>query len=169
MALKVAIVGLSPGTHDAAPWTDQSWQKWGMPWDWRWAELDRCFEVHQPEILFGEDYPPDYRDRLENCAGLVLQRDYPIDAVIKTIGRDYFQSSVAYMLALAIHEGATEIGLWGVEMGDDTPYAHQRANAEFLIGLAIGKGIKVSMADPLCSYRKETFEYDYPHRYGWET
>ena len=180
MALKVAIVGLSPSTHDLAPWTDPAWEKWGLPWDGYWAMLDRTFEIHDESLFDTDYYAKGYPASLENCPRLYIQKPlawlpeatvYPLEQVIADIGIDYFQSSVAYMLALAIHEKASEIALWGVDMGDDTEYNHQRANAEYLIGLARGRGIKVHIpaVSPVCKYVNELFVEDYPARYGWNT
>ena len=166
MGLKVAIVGLSPDTHDKAPFGNPEWQTWGMAWDGDWARLDRVFEMHAE--IDPEDYPKGYLERLE-YANPVTQANYPLDAVIKTVGRDYFQSSIAYMLALAIHEGAEEIAIFGCSMGDDTDYGYQRANAEYLVGVAVGRGIHVHIESPsaLCEYKPEALRYHYPTRYGW--
>lgn len=180
MDLKVAIVGLSPASHDAAPWGDPDWQKWGLPWDGHWTKFDRLFEIHDPRWIVANagKYPADYIERLNDCGRLYMQGKhpafpdamaYPLDSVVATVG-DYFQSSIAYMLALAIHEKATEIALFGVDMGDDTEYVHQRANGEYLIGLARGRGIKVRIHEtsPLCRYKEDMSIDSYPKRYGWE-
>lgn len=178
MGLKVAIVGMSPD-RSGIPWGDSSWEKWGMAWDGDWAGFDRVFDIHDPEI-FGDDcYPKNYRERLSHCQRLYLQRalpefplsiTYPIDEVIQTVRVDYFQSSAAYMIALAVHERATDIALYGLNMGDDTPYGYQRANAEYMVGLAAGSGVSVHIQQPssICKYQPEQeFTEEYPTRYGW--
>ena len=133
MGLKVCIIGMSPDSRKNIPWVDSEWEKWGLAWDGDWAGFDRVFEIHDP-ATFGDDcYPKNYRERLSHCPKLYLQRkmpefpgsiEYPLADVVKTVGMDYFQSSVAYMIALAIYEGAEEIGIYGVEMNDD--YGYQR-------------------------------------------
>ena len=177
MALKVAIVGMSPATHDLAPFGDREWETWGLPWDGDWSRMTRTFEIHDAKLFDDRGfYPPGYRERLEHCPGLYLQRGmveypdavpYPLEAVTAAIGRDYFQSSVAYMIALAIHEGASEIALCGVDMGDDTEYGYQKANAEYLLGIAAGRGIRVHIPEvsPVCKYAPV---FDYKTRYGWD-
>ena len=55
----------------------------------------------------------------------------------------YFASSPAYMLVLAMLMGYKTIELYGFEMGTSTEYHYQRANFEYLIGVAHGKGIGV--------------------------
>jgi hypothetical protein len=74
---------------------------------------------------------------------------YPIEEVTKLIGKatskptPYLESSIAYMLALAILEGVDRVGIWGVDLHCESEYAYQRPNLEYLIGLARGRGIKV--------------------------
>lgn len=183
MGLKVAIVGLSPMTHDLAPWSDPTWQKWGLPWDeGYWMQLDRCFEMHDMRLLDSKHSKrkDGYLDRLADCANLYMQEQYipnanvyPFDEVAKTTGY-YWNSSIAYALAMAIHEGAEEIGIYGVDMKGDDEYGYQKPNIEYLIGLAIGKGIKVTIPDvsPLMKFNPvgvKFFDHTpvYIDRYGW--
>lgn len=66
-------------------------------------------------------------------------------------GTPYITSSAAYMLALAVHEGADEIRLAGVEMKAGTEYVKQRPCFEFWIGVAKARGIKVVLPPTGCS------------------
>lgn len=77
-------------------------------------------------------------------------------------------------MALAIHEGAEEIGLWGVDMKDGEEYAYQRPNMEYLIGLAEGNGIGVFIHpdSSLCKFKSDGIKFynhepAYVDRYGW--
>ena len=65
---------------------------------------------------------------------------YPMEDVSAVVG-DYFNSSIAYMLGLAIVEKVDRIGIWGVDLNCDDEFAYQRPNAEYLIGFARGRGI----------------------------
>lgn len=172
MALKVAIVGLWSETHDMAPWTDPEWEKWGVAWDTDAFKLDRAFDPHHPKD-WGKDWKKQ-AERMQAMPRIYLQcpdslvphaQVYPLEAVIETCG-DYFASSVGYMLALAIHEGAQEIALYGVTMEAREEHGYQRPNAEYLIGLARGKGIKVHIPEQssLCKYGGQL---GYVGRYGW--
>lgn len=161
--MKVAVVGLSPSSHDAAPWDDPEWELWGVAWDADRYRLHRAFEMHGMEHL--RDEFPDlagYLRGIEGCARLYMVEQYaevpgceryPFEDVARTVG-DYWSSSIGYMLALAIHEGATEIAVYGVDMRAAEEYAYQRPNCEYLIGLARGRGIKVHIPDvsPLCKH-----------------
>ena len=182
MPRQIAIVGLSQSTHEDAPWGDDDWELWGLPWDSMWELIDVHFEMHPLELLKEpEAYrPPGYIDRLNSLSTLYMQNgweipnamSYPLAEVINTLGVDYFNSSISYMLGLAIHRiksyryndkafiardtplYESKIGLWGVDMAnitathpDDpsfkTEFEYQRPNMEYLIGYARGLGIEV--------------------------
>jgi hypothetical protein len=55
--------------------------------------------------------------------------------------------------------------VYGVTMKAGDEYGYQRPNAEFLIGLARGKGIKVHLPEN-CSLCKYQGDLGYPGRYG---
>lgn len=183
MGLKVAIIGLSPKTHHLAPWGDDAWEKWGLPWDdFGWARMSRLFEMHDQRLLDSRHSKRSagYKDRLKESSILYMQEAldnairYPFDDVAESIGQSYWNSSIAYAMALAIHENAEEIAVYGVDMDGTDEYFYQRPNMEYLIGLARGKGIKVTIPNesPLCKFQGEgVMFYDhapvYVGRYGW--
>lgn len=69
---------------------------------------------------------------------------YPLEAVAKSTGQIYWNSTAAYAVALAIHEGATEIQCFGMDF--TYPDAHDaekgRGCVEFWLGFAAARGIK---------------------------
>jgi len=74
---------------------------------------------------------------------------YPIDEVTKFFnGFQYFNTSVAYAVALAITQGATEILLFGVDFTyKDRHFAEAgRACVEFWLGVAVTRGISITVA-----------------------
>jgi hypothetical protein len=167
VGLKVAIVGFSP-SRDQAPWSDPEWCLWGLAWDPERARFGRTFEMHELSMLDAKQI-----DALQDCEGLYMQEGYeqvpnatayPFEAVARTTGA-YWCSSLAYALALAIHEEAEEIGIWGVDGQEQ--YAYQHPNLNFLIGLAMGKGIKVTLPEtcPLLKFVSDP-DFDYAGRYG---
>jgi hypothetical protein len=171
---KVAIVGLSPTSHAQAPWSDPEWDLWGLPWDADWPRFHRTFEMHDAAAL--KHYYPDTKkhlERLKECADLHMHEPlvpnavrYPIEDVIQTVG-DYFCSSISYAMALAIHERADEIALFGIDMKADDEHGYQKPNMEYLLGLARGKGIKVHIPEssPLCKFAMPP-QFRYLTRYG---
>lgn len=59
----------------------------------------------------------------------------------------YFDSSIAYEIALAIHEGFKEIMVVGVDLNTQGEYVFQRSGVSYLLGLAQGRGITVVLPD----------------------
>jgi hypothetical protein len=73
---------------------------------------------------------------------------YPMDEIANLVGRTqygtpYLESSISYMMALAILENVPRVGVWGCDLATGGEYAYQRPNMEYLIGLARGRGMKV--------------------------
>ena len=180
MGLRVAIVGLSQASHDQAL-EDGSCELWGLPWDDYWPHFARHFEMHDLRLLQSahSKRKDGYFDRLRDCETLYMQDEwehakaYPFDAVARTTGY-YFNSSIAYMMALAIHEQADYIGLYGVDMKDGEEFGYQKPNMEYLIGLARGRGIEVYIPEtsPLCKFNTQGIRFynhepAYVERYGW--
>jgi hypothetical protein len=54
---------------------------------------------------------------------------------------------IGYMVALAILDGYSWIGLYGIDLASDVEYQQQRANAEYLVGYAKGLGREVVLAE----------------------
>jgi hypothetical protein len=163
--MKVAIVGLSQATRHLVP--KQGWQVWGLAWDSNACRYDRTFEIHADWRKDG----PKHEAKLRDCPNLYMARadlpgstQYPKEAI--DLAGGYLESSIAYMFALAMHEGAQEIGLWGVEMKSDEEYGYQKPNMEYLIGLARGKGITVTLPEG-CALLKPSNQFGYHGRYGW--
>ena len=197
MKRQIAIVGLSPSTHEDAPWGNKKWEIWGLPWDSMWELIDMHFEMHALELLKDSQaqLPPRYFDRLKSLDKLYMQqkyaeipnaKEYPLVEVQEQVG-DYFNSSISYMLAYAIRLRVRKIGIWGVDMDDtealdpnDPSYKHehryQRPNIEYLIGFARGLGIEVYIPEQssLCKFNGEGVPFgplfpSYPQRYGFLT
>ena len=189
---RVAIVGLSPSTHDDAPYEDPDWEVWGLPWDNdRYPHFDRLFDIHPLECIREATpsfYQPGYEDRLRELGvPLYMQQaypdipnaiEYPLKVVSNLVG-DYYNSSIAYMLGLAIFEYPDKIGVWGVDMdgpgepGHANEYRDERPNCEYLLGFAKAKGIEIYLPEkcPLLKFGGEfplgTVIPNYGHRYGY--
>ncbi len=164
----VAMVGFSPTSRHMAPWEDESVEIWGLneayvqPWMKRW---DRWFQMHSRANFSRPDNisDPGHWEWLQKDHGkpIYMQHKYsdvpnavafPLEKSIEVFGR-YFDSTIAYMLALAYLEGFTRIEMYGFEMKSDTEYFYQRANAEFMIGLVMGKGVDVYLPS-ICNLLK---------------
>ena len=73
---------------------------------------------------------------------------------------DYYTSTPAQMLALAIWEGFEEIHLYGVDMLQAEEYFYQRSGCEYFVGFARGRGIKVYVP-PTSALCKANYVYGY--------
>ena len=158
---KIAIVGRCWSTRSDAPWESSEWEIWSLAWD-PVPKTDRMFETHKNfRMYLGTQEEGDFHVgglRMAKVPVYMLDRHedipmsvrFPMDEITALIGKTnkgtpYLESSIAYMLALAILElkPGDRIGIWGVDLHCDSEYAFQRPNLEYLIGLARGRGIKV--------------------------
>ena len=77
--------------------------------------------------------------------------EFPLEDVLNHLGHDYFNSTAAYAVALAIHTGATKISCWGMDYS--LPNVHHaekgRACVEFWLGQAHARGIEIAL--PTCT------------------
>jgi hypothetical protein len=73
---------------------------------------------------------------------------------------DYYTSTPAQMMALAIYEGFEEIHLYGIDMLQAEEYFYQRSGVEYYVGFARARGIKVYIpqTSALC---KANYVYGY--------
>lgn len=143
-----------------APWADPEWEIWGLPWVTYPGRVDRYFEIHSRQVFdaatgaYGKEEwiyntnamdTPVYchRSRLLEFAHAV---EYPLAEVRKTLPFTYLENSVAYQIALAIHERRPAIGLYGVHMTGGAEYVWERPSVTYLVGLAQGRGIEVIVA-----------------------
>lgn len=156
---KIAIIGKCSNSRSDAPLDLNGWEIWGLAWDLL-PRADVLFEMHENWRFFlgnEEDAArhkawligaetPIYMLKKEHDVPNSIE--YPMDKVLELtrptcFGTPYLESSIAYMMALAILEGADRIGIWGCDLATGGEYAYQRPNMEYLIGLARGRGIKV--------------------------
>jgi hypothetical protein len=154
---KIAIIGMAPSSRGLAPYADPDWEIWTLSTAVSCGHaprFDRHFELH-PLRWFREraDQGDEYLAWLRSIEGkpVYLQETdetipagvlFPKSEVVEHFGT-YFTNTVSWMIAFAIAEGATTIGVWGVDMAQNAEYANQRPSCEFFLGWARGAGIKV--------------------------
>lgn len=171
---RIALVGAA-GTYRQTPWHDPDLRIWGLgihaPSLPRKARL---FEMHDRES-FRRPFAP-YARKLASYGLPVVMREthddiplserFPFERVVERFGDftlnfepGYYVSSAAYMIAYALLENAAEIHLYGLHMCSAEEYGHQKPNAEYWCGVAVGMGVKVwsHQASPLLRT---------PHPYG---
>ena len=169
---KVAIVGFSESSRHLAPFDDPEWEIWAMNQLYRHIpRATRWFEMHKyPDYLTIDQVPgTDYAGWLAQCPIPVYMCDkrddvpssvrFPIEEMVRRFG-DYFYSTISYAIALAISEGFEEIGLWGIDLAHDSEYEYQKPSAEYLLGVAIGRGITIHLPEQSALLRG-TYRYGY--------
>jgi hypothetical protein len=158
---KVAILGFTD-SFKQAPFADPTWEIWGLNELYmlipRWS---RWFEIHSRDVYEADKKRtsdhiyalramtvPVYMHKHED--DIPMSVPYPLQAIAQAFpspggGRPYLTNSISYMIALAIMEGFTEIAVYGVDMAHSTEYGHQKPSCEYWLGIAQGRGIKVTI------------------------
>lgn len=129
---KLALVGFAASSKDLAPFDDPTWEIVGLNQLYRHIpRADRWIEIHanwNEHVVEGTDHhkwlaeapiPIYMAERVPSIPNSVK---FPLDRIMKQGGHpDYFTSTVAFVIALAIEEGFKEIGLWGIDLivGDE--------------------------------------------------
>lgn len=151
---KVAIVGFASNTLHLVPYDDPDFEVWGMNQGYMHMarRADRWFEMHMPEAT-ADLRDPEYLTWLTQCpipVYMIQHYDhipnsvrFPLEEAFHLAGRDYFMSSVAFMLCLAALEGFQEVHLYGINLAIGDEYFYEKPNAEWWIGKLEGMGIKV--------------------------
>lgn len=175
---KIAILGTAASSMALAPFKDPSWAIWACsPGAYPICAQNRSdvyFEVHRwqptPPGQFGAPgtkpwFSPEFDAFLREHKGPVFMSQVvpsipssvriPFEHLIKKYGRYFWQSSMSYMLAMAIEVLAPRvqagekvaIGLWGVDMSASEEYAYQRPACQHFIGLAMALGISIVLPE----------------------
>lgn len=167
--MKIAIVCGSPSSEMLAPFDDEEWEIWVLGnriKRFNGKRVTRIFEIHDCLIEHGN--VEKYADFLSSlCIPMVVGEKFPAKAghikvfdyaqSEKLYGSLYLTSSPAYMMSQAISEGATEVGIYGVDLAvDNHEYFWQRPCMEAWVGFAKGRGIKITMPD-VCPVGKSEY------------
>ena len=149
---QVCILGTAESLKEA-PYDDPEWDMWavatviGHPYCKR---MDRILELHSRDswglrideinkakvpVWMWKHYPE-----------IPLSEEFPLAEITKEF-RSYFTNSISFLIAEAIRQGYTDIGLFGVHMATTTEYGHQRPSCEYYLGLAEGRGINLWLPD----------------------
>lgn len=184
---RICIVGTAPTWKDA-PWNDPSVEMWLLNdmWVLKPPRADRWFDLHPfDKFYFSDPTHPVYahqvpagtfvrpKGHLEFLRSQVIPvyvqdaktlgtpsaRTFPKAEVEAAVG-PYFASSPAWMLGLAIAEGATDIFIYGIHLATEWEYLRQKPNMTFLLGVAAGRGIRIRIP-PTAPLLRESHQYAY--------
>ncbi len=155
--LKIALIGTAPSSRHLAPFNDPEWTIWACsPGNQgNIPRVDAWFEIHSnllwPEC---EAYGRPYIEWLKQQTFPIYMQDQrlipnaislPIQELVSEFGKYFFTSSFAYMIAMAIKAGASEIALFGIDMASKDEYILQRPGGHYFMQEAAKRGIKVSV------------------------
>ena len=172
---KCALVGFCQSSRDLTPYLDNDFEIWGLNKGYIFqAKWDRWFEMHGPGIykwpirrphrhmdflraqpivylhVADPEIPNSVAFPLKEVAddiGLNVFRLMADNSLESMVENPYLSSSIAYEIALAIHERFEEIHLYGIDLNTGGEYAWQKPGVEFLLGVAAARGIKVVVPD----------------------
>lgn len=154
---KFAVVGFSSSTRDQAPYDDPAWVIAGLNQLYRYMpRVDLWFEIHHREMFLADQVrDTNYLQWLRSAPVPVFMEEqfddiptsvrYPIERAIGLLGREYFESSIAYMVTWGLLHGFEEIGVWGVDLIVGQEYDYQKPNLEYVLGIARGMGVKITI------------------------
>ena len=160
---KIAILG-GARTIRYAPWDDLSWELWAHASCRHLCkrEPDLLFDLHPPELWKDpkkKNWDPKYFDWIQKNRIPIMMQDmykespasirYPFETMITEFPRGYMTNTVAYMVALALMEGVTHLGVFGCDYHTGSEYGPQRGSAEYWLGFAEGRGVHVCIP-PTC-------------------
>ncbi len=148
---KIALIG-SARSIESAPWYDPSWEIWAHATCYPYCKrVDRYFDLH-PWKWIAEKPVAGYLDWIRAVKTPVyMQRKfaevpfsvrYPKERLLAEYPR-YFTSHAAWMIALALSEGVTHLGFYGIHYALDEEHKKQRAGCEFWMGVAVGRGVQI--------------------------
>lgn len=159
--MKIAILGTAPTSRDLAPFADPEWSIWACSPgnEGQLPRVDVWFEIHAlQDMTSKENHSWVFKHyaylAAQNFTVIMQEKNayvpkaevYPLEEMIKRYGRNWFTSSIAYMLALAIAKRPEEIALFGVDMAaGQEKYTQQRAGCVRFIEFAEAAGIKVTI------------------------
>lgn len=159
--MKVALVGTCPSSRMLAPYANGDWEIWACSPGNAFGQLPRVtrwFEIHgdlgwpESSEWAAQKYvnwlnEQDFLVYAQSQEHIKRARSYPLDEMIAKHSLYFFTSTFAYMMALAIAEGATEIGLFGIDMTLPGEYADQRPAMQHFIVMCMAMGIKIGAPD----------------------
>jgi hypothetical protein len=168
---KIALIGTA-GTMTFAPWHDPSWEIWAhnsaaivCP------RVDRIFDLHPRDFIeIPKRWNKNYLKWLQRCPVPIYMQQhypdipqsvrYPKERVLAEFRR-YFSSQAAWMIALALTEGVTHLGFFGIHYAAAEERGAQRAGCEYWMGVAEGKGVQLVMPTGCPLLREPKLLYGY--------
>ena len=177
---KIGILG-GCQTIKYAPWHDPTWELWAHA-SCRMhcqREPDVLFDLHPPELWKSVEQKwwdtSYYRWLQQNHIPIYMQErypdvpasiKYPFGTMITEFPRGYMTNTVAYMIALALMEGVTHIGIYGADYTGAAEYFRQRGSCEYWLGVTEGRGVQICLPPGCDLLNKPSLLYGYESHPG---
>jgi hypothetical protein len=150
---RIMLLARGPSWYRCPDTKEPNTELWGCNTAYRDRSIDRLFVMHDIrwEMIYEDK---DFVDNVNNAgfpvytpgkyAVLKNSFEYPLQDIFDEFGViPYFLNVIAYMIALAITKKPKQIELYGIDMRSGAEYTNERANVEFWLGVATGRGIKI--------------------------
>lgn len=180
---KIAIIGTAPGSRDMAPFADATWDIWvcspgngnHQPQPNPLKRITAWFELHSLPDMIGLENQPwsiPYFAWLKSSTFPVYMQErnelvpqckiFPMPVLVERFGKNWFTSSVAWMVAYALHLGVDEIAIFGVDMASDHEmYSAQRSALVRWAEICEELGVKISIPWESClGHHPPLYGYD---------
>lgn len=181
----LVILGTA-GSRDQAPFADDTFEIWAVGTAAVYDDvkrIDRLFELH-PRRYWSQQ---SVLERMNEFDGPITMQDhyeeipnsepYPYQEVrdkfyLPAMGDNLFvTNTITWMLLMALHEGYTDVSLFGVHMAHDSEYTYQHASLAWAIGMVQGwmiQGLPYSLylADE-SEVLKARYEYGFGEPTKW--
>lgn len=147
-----------------APWDDPTWELWAHASCRHLCKRDPdlLWDLHPPELWRDskkKTWDPNYFQWIQHNRIPIMMQDaykdapasirYPLETIVTEFPIGYMANHVAYMIALALIEGVTHIGVFGCDYSTGSEYGAQRGCAEYWLGVAEGRGVHI-LLPPTC-------------------
>ncbi len=189
MTRKVRLIALGPSAAETPP-HEEGVEVWGIQYTWKHFKLTRAFVMDDQDWIVAKnasfENPIDVAEEMRQAkvpiyvakkwSDVPNTTEFPIEDIKKEFPVHYFMNSMAYMFALAIHEGFERIETYGIDvryfndLGGEMKYNHSWLDethcGAFWAGVATGRGIEVKVTKR-SSMMKPVFPGD-TAMYGYE-
>ena len=172
---KVACLG---GAHTLkyTPWFDPTWELWAHASCRHLCKRDPdlLWDLHPSELWRDpkkKTWDPKYTKWIATNRVPIMMQDvypdapasmrYPIEQVQTEFQLGYMANHLAYMVALALIQGVTHLGIFGCEYDTNSEYGPQRGSAEFWLGIAWGRGVHICLPPTSSLLNRPHLEYGY--------
>lgn len=176
---KLALIGNTQSKH-WAPWHDASWTTAAHCCVKPFAPVDPdwWFDLHpRPCFTQKKGWNRHYYQWLQQLKTPIFMQEefrdipaairYPKERIIAEFGT-YFTNHIAWMIALAMTEGVTHIGLFGCEYRHEDERGIQRGSCEYWLGRfqQLGGHVVLPPRSTLLAVPKELYGYESHDAHG---